>query len=164
MFSGALVVALVSQNISEWFFHKYVLHRLGTKKGSFFHYHWEHHKRCREREENKRDNVDVEYEQLLKSGRFSRMIKKELWLVFGSNLLIALPTYLFFSKYLGIAYLLIAWYYYIAHALSHANNDKFGFLMPWHYEHHCLRNQNQNWCVSFPWFDWVMNTRRKTRH
>ena len=33
--------------------------------------------------------------------------------------------------------------------------------LPWHYDHHMGRDQNANWCVTYPLFDYVMGTRRK---
>lgn len=31
--------------------------------------------------------------------------------------------------------------------------------IPWHYDHHMNSNQDANWCVTRPWFDYVMGTR-----
>ena len=31
--------------------------------------------------------------------------------------------------------------------------------MPHHYDHHMGKNQDANWCVTHPFFDWVMGTR-----
>jgi sterol desaturase/sphingolipid hydroxylase (fatty acid hydroxylase superfamily) len=31
----------------------------------------------------------------------------------------------------------------------------------WHYEHHMGKDQNKNFCVTKPWFDWIMGTRVK---
>jgi sterol desaturase/sphingolipid hydroxylase (fatty acid hydroxylase superfamily) len=31
--------------------------------------------------------------------------------------------------------------------------------MTGHYDHHMGKNQDSNWCVTRPWFDWVMGTR-----
>jgi len=151
----AFAIALVSQNISEWLFHKYVLHKLGLNRDSFFHYHWEHHRRCK-----KNNNIDSDYVIFFMSGIPSKMITKEIFLMLGANLLIALPTYLFVWPPLGIAYFVVAWYYYFSHALSHAS-PRFNFLMPWHKDHHTLSNQHHNWCVTFPWLDWFAGTRVK---
>ena len=32
--------------------------------------------------------------------------------------------------------------------------------LPWHYDHHMGPDQNANWCVTKPWFDHVMGTRK----
>ena len=155
LFIVALVAALLIQNLFEWFAHKYILHKIGASKTSFFHYHWEHHKRCRQN-----DNIDQEYVDLFERGKMSKMIKKEIFLICVSHIFIAMPTYLFVSPYLGIAGVIVAWYYYLAHALSHSNS-KYKNFMPWHYDHHMGSNQNLNWCVTFPWTDWLAKTRVK---
>ena len=31
--------------------------------------------------------------------------------------------------------------------------------IPWHYDHHMNSNQDANWCVTKPWFDYLMGTR-----
>ncbi|ERS10046.1 MULTISPECIES: hypothetical protein [Marinobacter] len=33
--------------------------------------------------------------------------------------------------------------------------------IPWHYNHHMNTNQDANWCVTRPWFDYIMGTRIK---
>ncbi|GAB5477602.1 MAG: hypothetical protein Marn2KO_10690 [Marinobacter nauticus] len=33
--------------------------------------------------------------------------------------------------------------------------------IPWHYDHHMNTNQDANWCVIRPWFDYIMGTRIK---
>ena len=40
-------VGLVYVNAGEWFLHKYVLHRMGKRPGSFWRYHWYHHGEAR---------------------------------------------------------------------------------------------------------------------
>ena len=45
----------------EWVLHKYVLHKLGKKKNSWFSFHWsDHHQTCR-----KNDNKDEAYNKFL---------------------------------------------------------------------------------------------------
>ena len=33
--------------------------------------------------------------------------------------------------------------------------------IPWHYDHHMNTNWDANWCVTRPWFDYIMGTRIK---
>src|SRR5882724_5789771 len=41
-------LGLLTSNAVEWTFHKYVLHGLGKRKGSFWNFHWyEHHSEAR---------------------------------------------------------------------------------------------------------------------
>ena len=32
--------------------------------------------------------------------------------------------------------------------------------MTGHYDHHMGADQDANWCVTRPWFDWIMGTRK----
>src|SRR5690349_15746488 len=54
-------LGLAASNATEWLIHKYVLHGLGQKKGSFWSFHWhDHHKNVR-----RNDHVDPDYEHPL---------------------------------------------------------------------------------------------------
>lgn len=152
----AFAIALIIQNIAEWIVHKYILHGLGLKKDSFFHYHWEHHNRCR-----KSNNLDEEYIGFFVDFRLSPMLKKELAMMVGLTLFVAAPIYFFAWKALGIATAVVVWYYFFSHAWSHCRYSDNRSFMPWHHDHHMGKDQNQNWCVSFPWFDWLVGTRVK---
>src|SRR4051812_22602690 len=51
-------VGLLAANATEWVVHKYILHGLGRKKGTFWSFHWhEHHKNVR-----KNAHVDPDYQ------------------------------------------------------------------------------------------------------
>lgn len=154
-YSLAMIVALLSQNVSEWFVHKFILHKLGANKKSFFHYHWEHHHRCR-----KLRNIDPEYVQIYKSHGITKMLWKEIGMMLALSLLLGGPIYFFTWKALGVTTVIALWFYFLAHAYSHINPEWSKKFMPWHYDHHMGKDQNQNWCVTFPWFDWVMGTRK----
>jgi len=46
-------LGLIYSNAWEWVVHKYVLHGLGRRKGSFWSFHWhEHHKNARQHDMN----------------------------------------------------------------------------------------------------------------
>jgi hypothetical protein len=49
--------------------------------------------------------------------------------------------------------------YYRVHKRAHCDPEWAREHLPWHYDHHMGPNQDANWCVSWPWFDWVMGTR-----
>ena len=54
-------LGLAASNATEWLVHKYVLHGLGRRKGSFWAFHWhDHHKNAR-----RNDHVDPDYERPL---------------------------------------------------------------------------------------------------
>jgi len=148
----AIVLAALIQNLSEWFAHKYLLHGLGTKKDSFFHYHWEHHHRCR-----KNGNEDQEYVEFF-SGDISRMLTKEVGFMVLLSLVVPLGFWNVWPAF-SIATLFFLWLYFFAHAYSHVNVELGKRLMPWHYDHHQGIDQNTNWCVTFPWADWLLGTR-----
>ena len=49
--------------------------------------------------------------------------------------------------------------YYRVHKRAHRDPSWAREHLPWHYDHHMGPNQDANWCVTWPWFDWVMGTR-----
>ena len=51
--------------------------------------------------------------------------------------------------------------YYRAHRRAHLDPRWAREHLPWHYDHHMGRNQNANWCVTHPFFDNLMGTRRE---
>jgi hypothetical protein len=57
------------------------------------------------------------------------------------------------------------WYsgfnYLYKHKRCHTDVEWGKRHMRSHYDHHMGRNQDANWCVTRPWFDWVMGTRLK---
>lgn len=148
----ALALALITQNVIEWMVHKYVLHDLGIKKDSFWHYHWKHHNKCR-----KHNNFDKDYDDFFK-GNWGGA-RREFWIMVLLSVLVVVPVYFFVWPLFGACLFLTEWYYFLVHAWSHVYVEAGKKWLPWHYEHHMGRDQNKNWCVSFPWFDWVMRTR-----
>ena len=55
------------------------------------------------------------------------------------------------------------WYsagnYFYTHARSHLDPEWGRKAIPWHFDHHMNTNQDANWCVTKPWFDYIMGTR-----
>ena len=51
--------------------------------------------------------------------------------------------------------------YYRKHKRSHEDPEWAREHLPWHYDHHMGRDQNANWCVTHPFFDYVMGTRKE---
>lgn len=45
------------------------------------------------------------------------------------------------------------------HRRSHLEPEWGKKAIPWHYDHHMNTNQDANWCVTRPWFDYIMGTR-----
>ena len=51
--------------------------------------------------------------------------------------------------------------YYFVHKKAHLNPEWAKEKLPWHYEHHMGKNQDSNWCVTFPLWDYILGTRQK---
>ena len=143
----ALIAAVLITNVGEWLIHKHALHGLGKSKSSFFHYHWEHHQRCR-----KNGYTDLDYEVPT-----TTMVSKEIGLL-GALVLLLAVLWLWLPKLAAcLAFTVVL--YYCVHRNGHLDPEWAKKWTPWHYDHHMGRDQDKNWCVTFPWFDWVMGTR-----
>ena len=150
----ATAITLAAQTVTEWVAHKYVLHDWALKKGAFFHFHWEHHNRCR-----KANNIDVDYVAMFRRGKLTLGIVKEMAAIAAITVVFAVPVYLFVWPMLGGMLAFGAWFYFFSHALCHTG--WFPGMFPWHRDHHMGPDQNQNWCVTLPVADWVLKTRVK---
>ena len=53
-----------------------------------------------------------------------------------------------------------SWNYYWKHKKAHLDPEWAKTSLTWHYEHHMGKDQNTNWCVTHPFFDHVMGTRK----
>jgi hypothetical protein len=144
-------VGLAVANATEWAFHKFVLHGLGKNPKSFWSFHWhEHHRAAR-----KNGHVDDAYRTGL--FKWNGQTKEALALV-GASVAVAplLPVAPFFVGTL--------WYsaanYYRKHKRSHLDPAWARQHLPWHYDHHMGKEPHMNWCVTRPWMDRVMGTRR----
>jgi len=78
-----------------------------------------------------------------------------LAVVAGAASLIFYPI----SKGMVAASLYSACNYYYIHRRAHLEPDWAMKKIPWHYDHHMNSNQDANWCVTKPWFDYLMGTR-----
>lgn len=58
---------------------------------------------------------------------------------------------------LGIYY--STWNYWSTHSKAHLDPEHTKKHIPWHHDHHMNANQDANWCVTRPWFDYIMGTR-----
>ena len=143
-------IGLLGANAIEWVMHKHVLHGMGRKRGTFwsFHFH-EHHKMVR-----KHDYYDPNY-QRFPLGLHAQ--GKEAWALIAGAAVVTplLPVAPFLTATL--------WYsaanYYIKHKKSHQQPQWGASHLRWHYDHHMGRNPSANWCVTRPFFDYVMGTR-----
>ncbi|WP_303290451.1 sterol desaturase family protein [Marinobacter sp. SS5-14b] len=148
-------IALIFANGFEWYAHKYILH--GTPRPGQPRYspipksmksHWQHHKIVRTT-----DYQDEGYEEGLDNWRTRDEVTSLLKLTAITSL--AMPVAPFFT--LG-TYYAAARYFYV-HRRSHLEPEWGKKTIPWHYDHHMNTNQDANWCVTRPWFDYIMGTR-----
>jgi hypothetical protein len=144
-------IGLAAANAGEWLIHKHWLHGLGRNKKSFWAFHWhEHH-----REAHRNAMIDPFYERSVLS--WSPQGKEALALVLGAMALAPVfPVAPFFT---GTVWFSMARYYRL-HKRSHQDPAWAKEHLPWHVDHHLGRDQNANWCVTHPWFDYVMQTRK----
>lgn len=146
-------LGLLTANAVEWAIHKHVLHGWGRTRGTFwsFHFH-EHHKLVRQGGYH-----DPNYH------RFPLGLHaqgKEAWGLIAGGLAVA-PLFPVAPFFVGTLWYSAANYYRI-HKHSHLDPAWGQSRIPWHYDHHMGRNPNANWCVTRPWFDYVMGTREFT--
>jgi len=145
-------LGLLYANVGEWVIHKHVLHGPGKRRSSFwsFHFH-EHHQASRRNE-----MVDPDYERRPVGVHAQG---KELAGLAGLCLLHA-PLFPVAPGFTAAVWFSAAWYYRV-HKKAHEDPDWAREHLPWHYDHHMGRNQNANWGVTSPFWDWIFRTRIK---
>jgi sterol desaturase/sphingolipid hydroxylase (fatty acid hydroxylase superfamily) len=145
-------IGLLYANAGEWFIHKYVLHGLGRRRSSMWSYHWhDHHRAARQN-----GHVDPAYSQSV----FTRNAQRQEALGLVVLGLAHLPL-LSVAPYFVAAVEYSALHYYRVHKRAHRDPAWARAHLRWHYDHHMGRNQDANWCVTWPWFDWLMGTRQR---
>ena len=157
MFSLAFqfLSGLLYANAGEWLVHKYILHALGKKKHSFWAYHLhEHHAVCKSN-----NMIDPGYQKLSLTTWNTQ--SKEL-MVLAAIVVLHAPVFLIFPTFTGSIYVSLALYYY-KHRQAHLDPIWAKQHLRWHYEHHLGGNTSANWCVTWPWFDYLLGTRVKSK-
>jgi sterol desaturase/sphingolipid hydroxylase (fatty acid hydroxylase superfamily) len=143
-------LGILYSNAGEWFIHKHVLHGLGRNKSSFwaFHFH-EHHKAVR-----RLDGYDPDYER--SPFRWNAQGKEVAALAAGA--LAHAPLFPVAPLFVTTVWAHMVLYWYV-HRRSHLDPQWGKERLRWHYDHHMGPDQDQNWCVTWPLFDYVMGTR-----
>lgn len=157
MFSIAaqLILGLLYANAGEWVMHKHILHGLGKNRRSFWAYHcYEHHVIAA-----KNAMLDPGYRHLTLTAWNAQT--KELIVLAGiillhAPLLIVLPA---FTEALYVSLII----YYCKHRKAHLDPAWAKQHLPWHYDHHLGGHSLANWCITWPWCDYVMGTRVKSK-
>ena len=145
-----LTLAFIWANLVEWIWHKYIFHGYGKKKTSSFSGHWrEHHKEVR-----KSGGLDLSYKNKLWTNKDPTT--EVVHLVIGS--LLHLP-FAYFSPIFVLGVCLHSCLYYYIHRKSHLDIGWAKRWAPWHYDHHMGKNQDANWCVTPPLWDYILRTR-----
>jgi hypothetical protein len=146
-------LGLVASNAGEWLIHKYILHGLGKNPKSFWSFHWhDHHRQARRHE-----MIDAQY---TRPGwtQWDAKTKEVAALIVGAVVQMPLfPVAPFFTATVWYR----MWRYYQIHKRAHVEPAWAKEQLPWHYDHHMGKDQNANWCVTHPFFDHVMGTRKK---
>lgn len=144
------ILGILYANALEWVIHKYVLHGLGKKKGSLWAFHWVGHHRSSRRNRMRDPEYTAPFWNWNARG-------KE---IFGILLLALVhsPIAIWFP-YFALALWYGSFNYLRLHRKSHLDPEWAKRHMRSHYDHHMGRNQDANWCVTRPWFDWIMGTR-----
>ena len=135
----------------EWGAHKYLLHNFSKKIFSYSHFSV-HHRNCR-----KNNFYDADYEKFPPAAMSSGL--KEIVLL-ASSLVVTLPV-IFISAYIWFGLLFHALVYYFVHRKCHLDVEWGKKWVPWHYQHHMGKDQNCNWGVTNPVFDYIFGTRKK---
>ena len=150
------VVGLVVANGFEWVAHKYILH--GTHRPGQRRYspvpesmksHWEHH-----REVRKTSFHDHGYVEGISNWRTKNEIVS-----LAVVATVASGVFYPISKGMSLAAIYSAANYYYIHRRAHLEPEWAVKKIPWHYDHHMNSNQDANWCVTKPWFDYLLGTR-----
>ncbi len=140
-------------NLYEWIIHKYVLHGLGKKKGSRWSSHWsQHHQKSR-----KNDHFDEDYLQIFQGG-WSEGRQEVTGLIILS--IFQIPTF-YVLPYYALTSVMMALMYFVIHRKSHLDPEWAKKYVPWHYDHHMGKNQDANWGVTLPIWDYILGTRVK---
>lgn len=152
--SIGIPLGLLYGNASEWFVHRFFLHGLGKRKGSLWSFHWfEHHKESR-----LPPMRDASYLTPLFSGEGEGVGHDREAVALATSCVLHLPIAFWVPGFYLGAFASTVMYYFM-HRKSHLDFAWARKYMPWHVDHHLGPNQDANWCVTFPWSDWIMGTR-----
>lgn len=143
-------IGLLTVNAFEWYAHKTWLHEFPSKhRNSPFFTHIRHHKRSRL-------NGFHDEGYLNSMWKDQEIFNEKVALISLAGVsTVLLPVAPFFvaGMYYG------AWNYWSVHKKCHLDPAYAKARIPWHYDHHMNASQDANWCVTRPWFDYVMGTR-----
>jgi hypothetical protein len=129
-----------------------LLHGYGKQKKSIFAFHWRNHHRNARRYAM----LDPDYRKPVWDWNSRGKEIAPIAAVVALHLPLAsvAPWFTAALVYSGFNYL-------YKHKKCHTDIEWGKRHMPSHFDHHMGKNQDANWCVTRPWFDYVMGTRVK---
>ena len=146
-----VVLGILYANLIEWIAHKYILHGLGKKKGSFWSFHWSDHHRT-----SRKNNM---YDKSYLLSPFTGPRLKEVLGILG------LGIFQFWALWAFPYFVVTTWIYAAAylylHRRCHLDTTWCKRWMPWHHQHHLGSDQDKNWGVVLPLMDYILGTRKK---
>jgi len=145
-----VVLGFLIGSLVEWMAHRYILHNHSIRQFSHSHYSI-HHRRSR-----KNDCLDTDYLRFPPT-ESSNGLGEIIFLLIA--IVLALP-FVFISVWLWISLTIHACTYYYMHRRFHLDPSWGRKWLPWHYDHHMGPDQNCNWGVTNPIFDWLLKTRK----
>ena len=145
-----VILGFLYASLLEWVLHKYVLHGLGKRKNfPLFKFHWSsHHKTTRK-------NLGLD-------SAYIWPMEQDAWKEVGTLVVLCLAhSWLFLISPIFFLYLCIhsVAYFYI-HSRCHLAAQFCRKYFPWHFSHHMGKNQDANWGVTNPIFDYIFRTRK----
>lgn len=146
-------IAFLIGSFLEYIIHKFILHNRKFKLAYKYHFS-RHHKNCR-----RLDCIDPDY--LKKPSTFENGMFEIFSLIFINLLFIPL-FFLSFKTYLFL--LIYSFLYYTIHRVFHIYPEKMRKIFSWHYDHHMNKDQNKNWGITNPIFDYIFFTRQKSEN
>ena len=71
---------------------------------------------------------------------------------------------LFISPFFFGSLFYFACRYFYIHRKAHLDVEWGKKYFPWHYDHHMGKNQDANWGVTHPLWDYILGTRKRSDH
>ncbi len=146
-------LGFVAVNYIEWHVHKYYLHGRGKNRKSPYSIHWDHHREARKHGFLDPEHYGPTFRTTWESGPAMQEVKAIL--AGAAAVSVLFPVAPFFTMTLWYG----GWNYWSTHRKAHLDLEWAREHVPWHVDHHMNTNQNANWCVTKPWFDYILGTR-----
>ena len=145
------IIAFFIGSLIEWLAHRFILHNFKIKELSRLHF-GRHHKESRKNMGYDKDYIKFPPTSWKTGGH-------EIASLFLISVM-TLPIFLI-SGWLWLFLIVHALSYYYLHRKMHLNPTWCKKYFPWHWRHHMGKDQNSNWGVTSPVFDYIFGTVKK---